>query len=165
MIKLSVSGNGFALLLCGMFSFPLAAQQLISTASGGAVIGTVYMEGSVGESVIQTGTAGETTFTQGFHQPDITITGIDRLTEIPGEMLIYPNPVRTFLHIQPEGFPADSRFSGSLTDMTGKTLLDVEFDESGAQLQTGDLPAAQYFLRIQSKGTVYTELFKIIKTN
>ena len=140
-------------------------QELISPASGGGAVSNLYIDGSVGEPVVQTGTVGETTLTQGFQQPEIMVVGIAREGEPAGKMGVYPNPVRRELHIRPDVFGNDLTVTAQITDMNGKQIIDAEFDAVGTSLQLADLASAQYFLRIQSRDNSYTETFKIIKTN
>jgi hypothetical protein len=154
----------FAFCPLGLCVVQGTAQELISTSSGSGVVGGVTMEGSVGETVITTGTSGETTFNQGFHQPQFVVTGIEKFGETPGRMRIYPNPVRDNLTVMPEGFDAALQFAIEVTDLSGKQLLNQNCGAEGAVLRLQDLPAAQYLLRVTADQSRYSEIFKIIKT-
>ena len=86
------------LLFCGMFLSVCLPAQIVSnrsvTATSGkdTVIGSTIWAYTVGEAVTDTYTAGNITFTQGFHQPD----GFSFTPYIPflTNLAIYPNPAR-----------------------------------------------------------------------
>lgn len=76
------------------------AQESIGSAGGHLESATVQMSINIGEPVIATATAGNTTLTQGFEQPWADIGTWVPAPEIGDEqVLVYPNPARHELFI------------------------------------------------------------------
>ncbi|MFN8251814.1 MAG: T9SS type A sorting domain-containing protein [Ferruginibacter sp.] len=65
---------------------------MVASAGRDTLIGKTIWAYTVGEIAVDTYTAGNTTFTQGFHQPD----GFSFTPYLPGitDLAIYPNPAR-----------------------------------------------------------------------
>lgn len=83
-----------AILLC-QFSFAqiIAQRSVVAAAGKDTLVDKTIWAYTIGETVVDTYTGGNITFTQGFHQPD----GFSFTPYVPAvtDLVIYPNPART----------------------------------------------------------------------
>ena len=83
-----------ALLLCKLSFAQIVAQRSVVTLTGkDTLVNKTIWAYTIGETIVDTYTGGNITFTQGFHQPD----GFSFTPYIPAvtDLAIYPNPART----------------------------------------------------------------------
>lgn len=132
-------------------------QPSVVNASGGSIQNpTVFVEWSLGEPAITTISNTENIVTQGFLQPNLTISGVAGL--LPGEEItVYPNPVTDHLL-----FRTNSTRVSSLvfTDLLGRTVLEHSF---AGDLDVQTLPSGIYFISLLDSSKRLVCTFKIIK--
>lgn len=109
-----------AFLICAYMSY---CQQVIASSGGFTSNGSVSLSTTVGETVVNTNSVGETTLTQGFQQPDwFVVTNILEVADETLRVNIYPNPTNGNISIDLKSANSE-RFSLLVTDITGKTIL------------------------------------------
>ncbi len=122
-----------------------------------------------GEPMTETFSAGNNILTQGFQQPDRIGTGITELYEDGFIIKYFPNPTADFLTVQFHSDNGDD-LSIALFDLLGRKLnLTSEQSHNGNEFvktfQLTFLPAACYFLSIETTKCEIKKKFTIIKTS
>jgi hypothetical protein len=154
------------------FSLILAGQTILLTpqvvASGwgeGALEGDIYITWTTGETVVETVSTSdeEILITQGFQQPwgiDWTIVGVDMIQENDISLVIFPNPTQGVIQI---GFEEISNYQLTIFDLSGKKLLQKEYNGKEVQLNLCDFPSGIYFLLIRDLIKDVEQIFKLEK--
>ena len=151
----------FAFFLLTFYSH-LSAQQT-TLPSGGEAAGTGgTVSYSIGQAAYITNTGVNGSVAEGVQQPyEISVvTGVEQ-TNIHLSAFIYPNPVIDKLVLNMK----DNSFSGliyQLFDANGKLILMKEITETETSIQTQQLSAGTYFLKIM-RSDKEIKSFKIIK--
>jgi len=95
--------------------------------------------------VINTATGSFNEATQGFHQGDIKLLGLENLAEI--EVNMYPNPTSDYVTIQS---PAPVKVL--IYDISGRLVAVHDLFNEINQIQVGDFSRGTYNLVFQSAG-------------
>jgi hypothetical protein len=133
---------------------------VISNGGGFSTTGGYLLEYSFGEPVIQSFENTNISLTQGFHQPTLIVSGIDK--DILSDILIYPNPVRNSIKIKlPASYSED--FYYSLFDINGKLLKYGELLKGENAIDMSIYAIGSYILRITGKSSMKEQEAKIIK--
>jgi hypothetical protein len=134
-----------------LFAFQFLQAQSIQNdviSSGGASVSTatLKMDYTIGEPVIETFSTGGNVLTQGFHQPNITLTSIEK-PESLNDIQVFPNPVEDELTIE---IPAqyESAFIYRLFDINGKLLVQSSVFAGSHKLYMHSYAAGTYILQI-----------------
>jgi hypothetical protein len=139
----------------------LQAQELVSAAGNYFINAQGSISWSLGETVIETYTSGEMTLTQGFKQPNITISTIAEDSGLEFEITVFPNPTQAhiiiFNHL---GQAEKSEFR--LYDTSGRLILGNKLDGTHTQIAMDNYPAGNYIINVISEGK-RLKVFKIIK--
>ena len=116
----------------------LKAQEVIGTLGGTYTNSTVEMSFTVGEMIISTENSGAVDLTQGFHQPELALSGIDNLSD-PLMISVYPNPTADYINVSFDDFEGtlynvrsiDGKLliAGSMT--SSQTQIDLSLYERG----------------------------------
>lgn len=145
-----------------IFSGAIHAQESTLSAgnNAGGPGGTVNY--SVGQVVYTTYSGTNGSSAQGVQQPFeiMTVVGIG-IREIQLELSAYPNPATHSLTLKIEN-DVLRNMTFQLTDITGKLISSGDVTETLTQIPVDQLPAASYFLLINSEGQLIKN-FKIIK--
>lgn len=102
--------NQSLLLLIFLFIYHTSiSQELISTSGNSHQNGDMQITWSLGELMIETFSSPGNSLTQGFNQPQLTVTNVqaNELAEI--NVLLYPNPTHSFINIQLDEY-RDTKF-------------------------------------------------------
>ena len=115
--------SSFMFLIFWNFSFSQSlSPTLISSAGVYATGGDISLSYSVGEIAVSTLTTDNLILTQGFHQPQLTGTGIPDNIELDWKVNAFPNPVQDQLNISIRlGKPVEMNLE--IFDLTGKLIL------------------------------------------
>jgi len=158
----------FLLLL--VFSFSLARSQsltpsVVAAAGGVNKFGNIELEWTLGESVIGQASTNSQLYTNGFHQPIISQSGVGDLV-FNSSIHVYPNPVEDNLLVQ-FGIPNENNVKLILTDIAGKLLQQkiVPGNSSSAALSFNKYAGGIYLLRVVDKNENTVTSFKIVKPN
>ncbi len=99
---------------------------------------------------------------QGFHQPNLIITGIVNFPDLGLRLKAFPNPSHDLVQLEFEkGFEA-STFNVRLINMVGKVHLNKMLTNSISTFDLSPFPKATYFLQILSKSQVVSTI-KLLK--
>lgn len=131
-------------------------QEVISPSGNAYNNGGVHLYWTIGEPVITTEDDGNNIITQGFHQPQVTISTIKESTKTT--FTVYPNPTTNYFTIE-----ADNKVNSSvfLTDLNGKNIQSFLLNELTTQINIEEYPAGIYLLTIKENKAINT--YKIIK--
>ena len=142
------------------------SPTLISSAGAYADGGDITLSYSVGEIAVTTLTSDNLVLTQGFHQPQLTGTGIPDNIELDWKVTAFPNPVQDQLNISLRlEKPVDLNLE--IMDITGKKIfieklgrIPADFDFS---IDFSGFFNGIYFLKIQTVDKRYSRIIKIQK--
>ena len=143
-------------------AFHAKAQTVIAAAGTVSQQPNYSVAWTLGETLTATITNSSSTLTQGFHQVDGTIIGIQTPNETIG-ISIFPNPFNNQLNIQlSENFNRDYQYS--LSTISGNVIFNkTALISSQTELNLVDLPPGVYLLSITNLQSLNT--YRIIKTN
>lgn len=153
-------------LLCLTFlGFQVAGQEVIGIAGESSTVDNHSISFTVGEPIIGTASVGQNNITQGFQQPQFTITTIEEESPDPNlKLSIYPNPTVGVLNITPSNFK-EGLFEARIMDMQGRQIMQQSFDQDGASMDLSQLESANYILIVVKPDQQYTHHFQIIKSH
>lgn len=138
------------------------APEVISTSGTSFNNGTSQLDWTLGEPVTAAFNTGSDVLTQGFHQPNLTITSInDPQTDY--SVSIFPNPSTDLIHLEFKNTKGDLTIQ--LFSVDGK-LLESKKAETDSMLQiimTGH-KTGTYILSIKD-GQSKIRSYRIVKTN
>jgi len=149
-----------------IFSYSQSLSNEVIGASGNHSASANYdLSWTSGEPVITTATGTNHILTQGFHQPEINLSG---LPDQPDEaaLQVYPVPTEGWINISFNGLPR-GEYTLTLHDIEGRALLNTLIvPNSDAYIHTLDissLAAATYVVTIVSPDI--HKSFRVIKNN
>lgn len=88
-------------LLCSTFLYAQSIERSVIGAYGASGSnGSIEVDMTVGEVAVTTGQSGTLIVTQGFHQPDDGITGIEEPLSLLVDYSLYPNPTTDKLYLE-----------------------------------------------------------------
>ena len=157
----------FMFLIFWNFSYSQSlSPTLISSAGVYAEGGDISLSYSVGEIAVTTLTTDNLVLTQGFHQPQLTGTGMPDKIELDWKVNAFPNPVQDQLNISIRlGKPVELNLA--IIDLTGKKLLIKKLDRIPADfnfsINFSGFANGIYFLKIQTTDKRYSRIIKIQK--
>tara|TARA_Y100000991_G_C21948541_1_gene338598 strand:- start:503 stop:967 length:465 start_codon:yes stop_codon:yes gene_type:complete len=141
------------------YSTSLFSQEVISS-QGDSYIGSGGgLDFTIGEVVTSTGSSGETTLTQGFHQTNWIFVNVENHVPVY-EAIIFPNPTEDFLNIKTTSF---KNVNYSLFDEMGKLILNGMLCSEKTSLDVSKLHTGLYSLVLNSPENKL-KTFNIIKT-
>ena len=151
------------LLLITLVMAQTATPELVSS-SGDSFKNTTYqLDWSIGESVTETFSGGDFILTQGFHQSNYEIIGLENLNDDRISILVYPNPATDLISVEFKNSP----FTGHIGD-----LIITDINGSILQSKTVLSNIEQFNFTYYAKGVYFIHLrqdnqsiksFKIIK--
>ncbi|SDB28660.1 Por secretion system C-terminal sorting domain-containing protein [Flavobacteriaceae bacterium MAR_2010_188] len=151
------------LLLTATISFSQSLSPTLLASQGGFDKSeTMVLEWTLGESAIETVAEKNVIYSQGFIQP--TLKRSLALIQIKDEMLLFPNPVTTFLNVKLIS-EKDAKVSTDIYNVNGSLLKHFENEFSISKivkLDVADLPSGIYFVKITTANGP-SDSHKIIK--
>ncbi len=143
----------------------LQAQETVSAAGGEASDSGGSVSYTVGQVVYNTNTGTNGSLAEGVQQPfEISVvTGIPGAEGINLSISAYPNPTTDYLTLKIDG-NVQTQYIASLYDITGKLLKAKNITANKTEINTNDLPAGTYFLKV-TDNKKEIKSFKIIKNN
>lgn len=143
-----------------LFTLSLSAQEVVSTQGSSYSNASGAIDFTIGEVIINTGTSGSASLTQGFHQTNWKFLG---LTDFEPSYIVsvFPNPTEEFLTIQTDNF---EKVEYALFDEQGKIVLQGNLTNTQTQLQVKQLANGNYTLSL-SKEKLLLKTMKLVKTN
>ncbi|MFM1876288.1 MAG: hypothetical protein RL266_2025 [Bacteroidota bacterium] len=126
------------------------APDVVASAGTHFSNGASQLSWTIGETVISTHDNGTNILTQGFHQPLLTVTGIEESSTQLGGVNVYPNPSSYQLNIRFNDF--QSKVVADVYDAIGQLVLSEQIAPATSQYQldlTG-ISNGSYILRLTS---------------
>ena len=148
------------LLFLLLTSLSVTAQEVIAT-QGDSYSNTIgSIDFTVGEVVINTGTDGSNSITQGFHQSNWKFVGVEDHAS-SYEITIFPNPTAEVLNIKTSKF---ENLSYMLYDALGKLIAQDKLSAEQTAIQVSKLAAGSYSLVLTNKAQKL-KTFRLVKLN
>jgi hypothetical protein len=148
-----------ALLSFLLTTISVCGQQVISSS------GNYYKQShgsiayTVGESVTETFSSGNTVVTQGFHQPVISVTALNN--ESISDISLYPNPSSDFIILDVKKDNGKEIFY-SIYDMNGKLLESKIVQADQTEISLSNYAPASYIFKVSDRNKDI-QSFKIVK--
>ena len=147
-----------------LLSFSVSAQTVISSAGKTTINGNYNVSWTVGETVINTLSAGGTILTQGFHQPlliEILPTGIEK--ELLLDMIAYPNPA--FDKVLFKGGDPSGIYHIRVVDKLGRILLQKTLPASDLEILVEGYNNGTYLIEVVEDKTNKRRVFNVVKSS
>ena len=149
------------------FAIPAGAQRIEPSVIGSAgelfLATNSQLQMTLGETVTATFLSGNGRITQGFHQPNLSITAISAGHGPAFPLTFWPNPTSDWLNVRiPDTGPA--AYQLMICDMRGKILHRRQASEGETfQIDLSVYTAGHYILRARNLTDSSIQNFKIIK--
>ena len=147
-----------------LLSFSVSAQTVISSAGKTTINGNYNVSWTVGETVINTLSAGGTILTQGFHQPlliEILPTGLEKGLLL--DMIAYPNPA--FDKVLFKGGDPSGIYHVRVVDKLGRILLQKTLSASDLEILVEGYNNGTYLIEVIEDKTNKRRVFNVIKSS
>ena len=145
-------------------SFSVSAQTVISSAGKTTINGNYNVSWTVGETVINTLSAGGTILTQGFHQPlliEILPTGLEKGLLL--DMIAYPNPA--FDKVLFKGGDPSGIYHVRVVDKLGRILLQKTLPASDLEILVEGYNNGTYLIEVVEDKTNKRRVFNVVKSS
>ncbi len=161
--------NVYLTTLCVLTTIYVNAQSVnpdvVATSGGYFSNSTVFVAWTIGEVMGETYSTANNSITQGFHQPDYGMVGINDLNT-NSTIVAYPNPVTNNLIISFDA--AQGKFLIEVFDVMGKRLFAETAEVNSISKNTQTLYFANYnmgvyLVRITNTASLSKSSFTIIK--
>jgi hypothetical protein len=136
-------------------------KQVVASSGSSSQSGDTFLEWTLGEPVTATFSSGNVMLTQGFQQPELTVTAIKTNNDLLFIIEAYPNPTGDLLMIQ-IGNSEFRDFQYVLYDMNGKVLDKKELAGTVTGIAMNNHPAGVYLLKI-IQADKEIKMFEIVK--
>ena len=140
-------------------SLRASAQEIVSTQGDSYTNVSGSLDFTVGEVVIDTGTDGVYSLTQGFHQPIWKFVGIEDIVA-SYEASVYPNPTEDVLFIKANDFENVTCY---LYDAQGRLVVESSLISEQTAIQVSHLAKGSYFLNLNQESQIL-KTFKLVKS-
>ena len=138
-------------------------QYILSTSGEDAIMSNGHqVTWTIGEMVTLTGDLPNETYTQGFHQPNISVTFIEDI-QINFSVNIFPNPVTDIVTIKLENQEKGYRLK--LFDLAGKLILDDSINSNEILIPFSAYSTGVYFLVFTDRKNKKLKTYKIQKSH
>ena len=147
-----------------LLSFSVSAQTVISSAGKTTINGNYNVSWTVGETVINTLSAGGTILTQGFHQPlliEILPTGLEKGLLL--DMIAYPNPA--FDKVLFKGGDPSGIYHIRVVDKLGRILLQKTLPASDLEILVEGYNNGTYLIEVVEDKTNKRRVFNVVKSS
>jgi len=154
-----------------LITYPTIAQTLSSEgifASGDYFSnGFARLSWTLGDAQTSTLKKPELVLTQGFLQPNFTVTAINIISDNEEiKVDVFPNPVKDILNLKFSS-KQESRLYISIYSMDGKKLYDEKFNTSNysAEILFTSYQSGYYILKVSSEDQTFLKTYKILFQN
>lgn len=125
-----------------LLNFCLSAQEVVSTQGDSYSNANATIDFTIGEVIVDTSTDGVNEISQGFHQYNWNIVGIEDFS-FNYEATVFPNPTSDLLNIRAAAF---QNVTYTLYDAQGKVIIRDELSAEHTTIQVGELAPGNYSL-------------------
>jgi hypothetical protein len=135
------------------------AQEVISTQGDSFSNSTLGIDYTIGEVAILTLTNSSNILTQGFHQTNLTVLGIDDY-DASFQVHIFPNPANRVLNLELLNFEG---LNYEIYDMLGRLFLKDKILNSKTFIDVNRLSNGLYLLVLTGENNQKLKTYRIIK--
>jgi hypothetical protein len=143
-----------------------SSPEIVSSAGETFQGNSMQIDWTLGELAATIIQSSSLQITQGFHQPNYTITSVNELPQEIGEIKVYPNPASERIEMK-LNFEKNRNVKIQLINFNGRLIWTT--NKNGNQIEQvteiADLPNGNYFLNFLIDGNKYSQTFKIQKLN
>lgn len=137
----------------------VSAQEVVSTQGGSYSNASAKIDFTIGEVIINTGTDGTNSLTQGFHQTNWNFLGLENF--VPNyEAIVFPNPTSDVLNIRTSSF---QNVTYTMYDAQGKLVMQNMLSAEQTPIQVSQLAPGNYSLMLNNEKQLLKS-FKLVKT-
>lgn len=143
------------------------AQSLTPVAIGSGFVNgsssNAEISSTVGQTAYSSKSDGTNQITEGVHQPEIEIVGLeDKAPEIG--MAVYPNPNSGRFNFELTNMEAKT-FNGELFDVNGVSIEKVVVSKQTQSIDISELPSGSYFLHVFGGDGASIKQYKVMKVH
>jgi hypothetical protein len=140
----------------------VTAQEVVASSGSSGTITGYKVDWTLGEPVIETLTGPANILTQGMHQTNLLVTGLEEMI-VPGlEVRVYPNPTSDLLMIEVIQTGNDL-FRYELFDITGRKIVLKKMNSNIEEIDMGSYVSGVYLLNVLNPNRKHVKVCKIIK--
>ena len=156
------------LLAFSTFGYSQSLSPTVFASAGGSdVTNSIRLDWTLGELFTETSTIPTGLYTQGFHQPTLTIKSPSRFAAFlftGYSVNIYPNPVASIVNVVIKS-PTESKLSLSLTDSRGQLVYSYSTYSKGSPLKMdmSRFASGVYILTLVNSSGNTIGTYKIVK--
>ena len=137
------------------------AQEVTSASGNYDENNDLSISWTLGEVVINSFTADNTTLTQGFHQPVILVTSVNDFTQSADKVTAFPNPATELVFLKVNNIN-DSKLRYEIYNQEGELIAQKEFSSETTEISFRKLIPATYIIEVFENDRKLKS-FKIIK--
>jgi hypothetical protein len=116
---------------------------------------------TLGEIVIETFETQSHYLTQGFHQPNLSVVGLENHSLLSNNIQAFPNPVKDYINLVVEKDNIE-KLNYLLYDTSGKLIFNDKLTGEQTLINFQTLSPGVYYLQVLD-GTIRFKTFKILK--
>jgi hypothetical protein len=154
----------FCLAACFIVNLSVAqslAPEVIATSGTSFNNGTSQLDWTLGEPATLTHNTGSNNLTQGFHQPNLSVTAINTL-ETTFSVTIFPNPSTDYIQIHFKDLKTNVTIE--LFSSDGKLLESKKINNNEIRLDMTSYKAGAYLLSVKDEHSKIKN-YQVIKSN
>lgn len=138
-----------------------AAPYVYSSAGATKANDSGEISWTIGEPLIETGSAGDNVITQGFQQPaNLIVTSEDNPVDKSVTVSAYPNPVSGILYVQSS---SSQTLFVEIQNLEGQIILKKQINGKDNSINTEGLPNGIFLLKAYDKSNNLIRVVKIDK--
>ena len=142
-----------------LFCLTIEAQEVIATQGGSYTNSSGGVDFTIGEVMIQTLTTTSNVLTQGFHQTNLTVLGIDDFDQTY-QVKVFPNPTNEILNIDISNFDG---LSYDIYDVWGRQLSTKKLITKTTSFAVDHLANGMYLLVLKGENNQKLKTYRILK--
>lgn len=142
-----------------LICFTIEAQEVIATQGSSYSNSSGSIDFTIGEVIIQTLTTTSNVLTQGFHQTNLTVLGIDDFDQT-FQVKVFPNPTNEILNIDISNFDG---LSYDIYDISGRQLYTKKLIAKTTSFAVDHLANGMYLLVLKGENNQKLKTYRILK--
>ena len=142
------------------------SPEILSSAGETTQSSSISLDWTLGELAITTIENSNLQVTQGFHQPNYTITSLNNLPETLGQVEVFPNPSSDWVNMNFTFFQ-DRQVEAQLVNVGGNVIWSkrIEGQQISEKVSLKQLPSGTYILKFIIDEKQFVQSNKILKIN
>jgi len=152
-----------AFALLGALKAQTLMPQVVSSSGGSGQNAQGSLDWTIGEPVTATVSDGNSTLTQGFQQPTLSLVTAQNENNPSVNMLVYPNPTADFVTLKFDNVN-ESQFNYKIFDIAGKLVNEGRATSANPNISFLGLASGTYTISLINQNAK-TQNISIIKQN